>query len=129
MKKYIVSLCLFFSFFSTVVLAADKSTRPSIVMNTNCKEHFTIRPADASEQFKIANEAVNIGQFEEARKIYERLAQVGLFEAMKHLSSMYAAGLGVQKDKIQAKKWQQEAERAIMIDAVCINQIHSTEDK
>ena len=130
MKKYIVSLCLFLAFVSTTHAAVTSATSSTLVStDTNCADRFALRPADAQEQLKVANEAVKIGQFDEARKIYERLAKAGFSGAMKNLSVMYTEGLGVRKDSARAEYWQKEAEKAVMIDAVCMNEIHSKEGK
>ena len=133
MKKYIVALCLVLSFVVPAAQAAvtsAASSAPAVIStNMNCADRFALRPADAQEQLKVANEAVKIGQFDEARKIYERLAKAGFSGAMKNLSVMYTEGLGVRKDSARAEFWQKEAEKAVMIDAVCMNEIHQKEGK
>lgn len=128
MKKHIIALCFGLFVFSTAAQAAVKSAivpAPTVIsVDTNCAHRFTLRPADAQEQLKSANAAVGSGQFDQARKIYERLAKAGFSGAMKNLSIMYAEGLGVQKDSAQTEYWQKEAEKAVIIDAVCMNEIH-----
>lgn len=134
MKKYIFALCL--GFFVSSTAAAQATVKfgsvpapTSISVDMNCPDRFALRPADAQEQLRIANEAVGIGQFDQALQIYERLAKIGFSGAMKNLSIMYAEGLGVRKDSTQAEYWQKEAEMAVIIDTVCMNQIHSNEGK
>jgi len=130
MKKYIVFLCLVLAFVSTAQAAVSSAaSTTTISTDTNCADRFALRPADAQEQLKVANEAVKIGQFDEARKIYERLAKSGFSGAMRNLSIMYTEGLGVRKDSARAEYWQKEAEKAVMIDAVCMNEIHQKEGK
>lgn len=131
MKKYIVSLCLLLAFFATTSLAATTTSPapPTIISSMNCADRFALRPADAQEQLKVANEAVGVGQFEQARLIYERLVKAGFSGAMKNLGVLYAEGLGVQKDAARAEFWQKEAEKAVIIDTICMNEIHAKEGK
>jgi localization factor PodJL len=133
MKKYIIALCFGLFVFSTAAQAAIKSAivpaQTVSSTDTNCADRFALRPAEAQEQLKSANAAVGSGQFDQARKIYERLASAGFSGAMKNLSIMYSEGLGVRKDVARAEYWQKEAEQAAMIDAVCMNGIHSQEGK
>jgi len=133
MKKHIAALCLGLFVFSTAAQAAVKSAivpvSTVISIKTNCADRFALRPADAQEQLKIANEAVGLGQFDQARKIYERLAKAGFSGAMKNLSILYAEGLGGLKDSAQTEYWQKEAEKAVILDAVCMNEIRQKEGK
>lgn len=134
MKKYFVlSMLLFASspaFAGPTVSVSQKEASPAAIsVSTNCADRFKVRPADAQTQLKSANAAVGSGQFDQALKIYERLASAGFSGAMKNLSIMYSEGLGVRKDVARAEYWQKEAEQAAMIDALCMNGVHSQEGK
>lgn len=66
---------------------------------------FCLLPLQAAADFSEAMKYYGDGKYPEARKIFERLAQLGQHESQFNIGVMYYHGQGVEKDLVEAYGW------------------------
>lgn len=68
--------------------------------------------ADFQQVYKSGEIAYYFGRYDEALKFWRPIAEQGFAEAQANLGWMYQAGLGVEKDLGQARRWYVQAVKA-----------------